>query len=66
MLTEIRKAGIVAVLVVFAAGCADPSSSRYSSSDVGQTKPSESGILFHLEVVVVEEEDEASRTHVGQ
>lgn len=51
MLTGIRKAGVVAVLVVFAAGCADPSGSRYSSSDVGQIIETSEGTVVSSRVV---------------
>ena len=51
MLTGIRKTSIAAILALFAAGCADPSSSRYTASDVGQIIETSEGTVVSSRVV---------------
>ena len=47
----IRRTAIAAALALFAAGCADPSSSRYSASDVGQIIETTEGTVVSSRVV---------------
>ena len=47
----IRRTAIAAALALFAAGCADPSSSRYSAGDVGQIIETTEGTVVSSRVV---------------
>jgi outer membrane lipoprotein SlyB len=59
MLIGKRKVAVAAVLALLAAGCANPSSSRYNTSDVGQIIETSEGTVLSSRIVDIEGGDNA-------